>query len=1041
MSGRKFLAAMLGVATAAAMAIPVLAAAPAGATDPVVVLNSNFEDGTTQGWFSRGTAVLSVSPDSPHGGAGSLLSTGRTATWNGPARDVLGVLAPGATYTVRAQVRLAAGAADTALHLTMQHTPTGGTQTFERVANATANAAGWTEMIGEYSFQTDSSELQLYLESDDATVSYYLDDLTITQTAPPPNGPPDEAGVVSDFEGGTAQGWFPRISSEQLTVTTADAHSGQRSLLTTNRTATFAGPAINALGKMTKGKKYALSVWVKLAPGELPVDMRLSVERRTAGTPSFQTIGAGSGVSSGQWVQLAGTFTLAVDIDFLTVYVETSTGTASFYIDDFALTFLPAKPIQTDIPSLKDVFAADFPIGTAAAPSDTVGEKAKLIAKHFNSITPGNAMKWDATEPAEGDFRFTDADTLASFAAANNIKLRGHTLVWHSQTPDWVFQRPDGTPLTANPADKALLLRRLETHIRAVAGRYANQVYAWDVANEVVDETQPDGLRRSPWYNITGLDYLRVAFRVAHQVAPNAKLFINDFNTEYPAKRVALFNLVRKLRAEGVPIDGVGHQLHINIERQKLNEIEKTFQLFATLGIEQQVTELDVSTNFDFLQSLPSFSPDVIAAQGYRYRDLFNLFRRYSDDLTAVTIWGAADDGTWLKTFPFPRNDEPLVFDEDLQAKPAYWGIVDPRRLPQITRTLRAPQARVRVDAEQDPQWTLLPAAQVFSAGAMRGDFQTRWDGRTLYVDVAVTDPSRDPADHVDLFVDQNNDKTATYGIDDAHYQVRRDGRHTPGIAAATRPTATGFRVEAAIPIRAAGAVDRLLGFDLRLTDVHSGQTVSWNDNRQGQDTDTSRWGDIQLALPVGLAEVGRGTPVVDGTVDRAWAHASAVSTGVHVIGTSGATATAKLLWDAGHLYVLATVKDPTLDNTSPNAFEQDSVELFVDPDNSKNTGYNDDDGQYRVSYTNVQTIGGNFDAGAIAGNLTSATRLVPGGYVVEASIAFNTVTPRPGALVGFDIQVNDATAGARTSAVTWQDPTGNSFHDTSRWGVLRLVR
>lgn len=1046
MSARRFLGAIVSAGTVVAMAAATLAAtavavAPvARAADPVVVLTSDFENGTTQGWFGRGSAALAVSPDAPHAGAASLLTTGRTATWNGPGRDVLGLLAPGATYTVRAQVRLAAGAPDTAMHLTMQRTPSGGAQTFERVASATGTAAGWTEMLGEYSYQADSSELQLYLESDDASVSYYLDDVTITQTAPPPNGPPDEAGAVADFEGGTAQGWFPRISSETLTVTTADAHGGQRSLLTTNRTAAFAGPAFNVLGKMTKGKKYALSLWVKLAPGESPVDMRLSIERRLAGTPAFQTIAAGSGVTSGQWVQLSGTYVLGVDVDFLTVYVETASGTASFYLDDFALTFLPAKPIQADIPSLKDVLAGDFPIGAAASPADTVGEKAKLLAKHFSSITPGNAMKWDATEPSEGVFTFGDADTLASFAAANGIKLRGHTLVWHSQTPAWVFQHPDGTPLTATPADKALLLSRLETHIRAVAGRYADQIYAWDVANEVVDENQPDGLRRSPWYLITGLDYLRTAFRVAHEVAPKAKLFINDFNTEYPRKRVALFNLVRKLRGEGVPIDGVGHQLHINIERQRLDEIEKTFQLFATLGVEQQVTELDVSTNFDFVQSLPSFPPDVIAAQGYRYRDLFNLFRRYRNDLTAVTVWGSSDDGTWLKTFPFSRLDQPLLFDEDLQAKPAYWGIVDPSRLPQIARTLRAPQAQVRVDGELDPQWTLLPSTQVFSAGAMRGDFQARWDGRFLYVDVDVTDPSRDPADAIDLFVDQDNAKTSTYGPDDAHFRIRRDGRHSPGIAAATRPTAAGYRVEAAIPVRTAGAVDRLLGFDLRLTDVHSGRTASWNDNQQGQDTDTSRWGILRLALPVGRLDVSRGTPTIDGVADRAWAHAHQISTGVHVIGSAGATATAKLLWDAGHLYVLATVQDPTLDNSSPNAFEQDSVELFVDPDNSKNTGYNDDDGQYRVSFTNAQTISGNFSAGLIANNLASATRIVPGGYVVEASIAFNTVRPHPGSLVGFDLQVNDATAGTRTAATTWQDPTGLSFRDTSRWGVLHLA-
>ncbi|MEN3357434.1 MAG: endo,4-beta-xylanase, partial [Mycobacteriales bacterium] len=959
MTLRRFLGVIAALVTVAAGTV---AAAPvARAADPVVVLASDFENGTTQGWFGRGSAALAVSPDAPHAGAASLLTTGRTATWNGPGRDVLGLLAPGATYAIRAQVRLAPGAADAAMHLTMQRTPTGGAQTFERVASATGTAAGWAELLGEYSYQADSSELQLYLESDDAGVSYYLDDLTITQTAPPPNGPPDEAGAVSDFEGGTTQGWSSRIGRETVAVTAADAHGGQRSLLTSNRAAAFDGPAFNVLGKMTKGKKYALSVWVKLAPGEPAVDMRLSLERRLAGTQAFQTIAAGNGVTSGQWVQLSGTFVLGVDVDFLTVYVETAGGTASFYIDDFALTFLPAKPIQADIPSLKDVLSGDFPIGAAASPADTVGEKAKLLTKHFSSITPGNAMKWDATEPTEGNFTFGDADTLASFAAANGIKLRGHTLVWHSQTPDWVFQHPDGTPLTANPADKALLLRRLETHIRAVAGRYADQIYAWDVANEVVDENQPDGLRRSPWYVITGLDYLRTAFRVAHEVAPKAKLFINDYNTEYPRKRVAFFNLVRKLRAEGVPIDGVGHQLHINIERQRLDEIEKTFQAFAKLGVEQQVTELDVSANFDFVQSLPSFPPDVIAAQGYRYRDLFNLFRRYRDDLTAVTVWGSADDGTWLKSFPFPRLDQPLLFDEDLQAKPAYWGIVDPSRLPQLTRTLRTPAAHPRVDGQRDLQWTLLPGTDVFSAGKLRGQFQTRWDGRFLYVDVEVTDPTRDPADAVDLFVDQDNAKTTTFGPGDAKYRVRRDGRHTAGLIAATRPTATGYRMEAAIPLRAAGTLDRPLGFDLRLSDVHSGQTASWNDNQQAQDTDTSRWGTLTLATPVGQVDVGRGTPVIDGTPDRIWAHASQVSPQVHVTGTAGATATAKLLWDASHLYVLATVHDPTLDASSPNAFEQDSVELFVDPDNSKNTGYNDDDGQYRINFNNAQTISGNF--------------------------------------------------------------------------------
>lgn len=137
---------------------------------------------------------------------------------------------------------------------------------------------------------------------------------------------------------------------------------------------------------------------------------------------------------------------------------------------------------------------------------------------------------------------------------------------------------------------------------------------------------------------------------------------------------------------------------------------------------------------------------------------------------------------------------------------------------------------------------------------------------------------------------------------------------------------------------------------------------------------------------------------------------------------------------------MLAQVTDPTLDESSANAFEQDSVEVFVDPNNGKTAGYDDDDGQYRVSFGNHQTINGNFSSFAIAGNLASATRIVPGGYVVEVAITLNTLHPRFGTLVGFDLQVNDATAGVRTAATTWHDPTGLSFVNTSRWGVARLA-
>ena len=314
-----------------------------------------------------------------------------------------------------------------------------------------------------------------------------------------------------------------------------------------------------------------------------------------------------------------------------------------------------------------------------------------------------------------------------------------------------------------------------------------------------------------------------------------------------------------------------------------------------------------------------------------------------------------------------------------------------------------------------------------------------RWDAHNLYVNAEVSDPTRDAVDEVDIFVDQNNGKTGTYEADDRKYQVLRVGLHGLGFTASTRATDTGYRVEAAIPLKPDGAVNRKIGFDIRIRDASGNTTASWNDNHQGQDTDTSRWGTLSLIDAIRVAEVLKATPVVDGVVDRVWSRATSISPAVQLIGTGGATATVKLLYDSGHLYVLATVTDPTLDESSPNAFEQDSIEVFVDPDNSKNIGYNDDDGQYRISFTNHQTLNGNFNASGIADNLSSVATLVPGGYQIEASIELDTIKPANGSLIGFDLQVNDATAGTRTAARIWQDPTGLSYLNTSRWGVLQL--
>lgn len=338
--------------------------------------------------------------------------------------------------------------------------------------------------------------------------------------------------------------------------------------------------------------------------------------------------------------------------------------------------------MQADIPSLCRSLAAYFPVGAAIWTGDIAGPHSELLKMHFNSITAENDMKWEYVEPAEGNFTFGAADALVAFAKANHMLVRGHNLAWHEQNPQWLFEDAAGDEMQPTPENKALLLRRLRNHIRAVVSHFGDDVYAWDVVNEAIDPDQPDGFRRSPWFLITGTDYIDTAFRTAHEVAPHAKLYLNDYDTTDPRKRAFLLELVKSLKSRGVPIDGVGHQMHINLNRPSTGEIAETIQMLSALGVDNQITELDVSVYDNADQRYDAAPGDLLVMQGYRYKDLFDTFRQLKGKISAVTFWGLADDHTWLTTFPVSRRDWPLLFDAQLQAKPAYWGVVDSRRLP-----------------------------------------------------------------------------------------------------------------------------------------------------------------------------------------------------------------------------------------------------------------------------------------------------------------------------------------------------------------------
>ncbi len=330
------------------------------------------------------------------------------------------------------------------------------------------------------------------------------------------------------------------------------------------------------------------------------------------------------------------------------------------------------KP-NIEVPSLQKVYQNYFDIG-AAVNLQTIEIQKSLLAKHFNSITAENEMKFENLQPEEGRFTFDNADKLAAFAKENGLKMRGHTLVWHNQTPLWVFQDEKGDLVSRD-----LLLHRMKEHITKVVQRYRGQVYCWDVVNEAVVDEGTELLRKSPWLDIIGEDFIEKAFEFAHEADPEALLFYNDYNECNPVKRAKIYKLVQSLVDKGVPIHGVGLQAHWNINNPSMDEIRSAIERYASLGLKLQFTEMDVSVfSFDDRRmNLVKPTSEMLDLQAERYQQFFQMLREYKEEITAVTFWGAADDYTWLDDFPVKgRKNWPFLFDEKHQPKEAFWKVV-----------------------------------------------------------------------------------------------------------------------------------------------------------------------------------------------------------------------------------------------------------------------------------------------------------------------------------------------------------------------------
>jgi endo-1,4-beta-xylanase len=329
---------------------------------------------------------------------------------------------------------------------------------------------------------------------------------------------------------------------------------------------------------------------------------------------------------------------------------------------------------------LKDYYKDYFPMGVAVAPRMLHGEDSALIVNQFNSLTAENAMKMGPIHPRENDYYWKDADSIAAFAKKHGMRLRGHNLCWHAQAPSWMFKNEKGDTVT-----KEVLLQRLNDHITTVVKRYKDYVYGWDVVNEAIDDNDTVFYRKSQWYRICGEEFIAKAFEYAHSADPKAVLFYNDYNTENPKKREKIYQMVKKMKEAGIPIHGVGLQGHWSVNNPSREELEKSIQMFSSLGLQVQVTELDVSVyagrqGGQLIQgqrrdTATGFTPQMEESQREKYKMIFDVLRQNRGSITGVTFWNVSDRYSWLDGRG--RKNYPLLFDMNRQPKKAYWDVVN----------------------------------------------------------------------------------------------------------------------------------------------------------------------------------------------------------------------------------------------------------------------------------------------------------------------------------------------------------------------------
>lgn len=856
--------------------------------------------------------------------------------------------------------------------------------------------------------------------------------------------------------------------------------------------------------KVSEGEEYEFSFWAKLSDD---YNKELKDSQKTVqfqpyyengdGKQEYDTTGLISGTSAqileaGKWTKFEGTYKIPSGAKKVVIRIleqgdwqePGSCIMGKYYVANVSMKKItkPKPEIEENIPDWKASVTESLGNGSIAGTAIMSSEISDdtlmaLVKKHFNAVTFGNELKPDAlfnyqigqsvdstTITFQGkelkvpvvndkqenlDFSRADAmlDKILEWNNANpnnKIRVRGHVLVWHSQTPEWFFHEDYDV---AKPyADKETMNRRLEWFIfsvfdhyfgKAANGKYDGLFYGWDVVNEAVNgntyrddkvisdasDTSTSDTRHgsnSMWWRVyKSNEFIINAFKYANKYAPNdVELYYNDFGETDNTKCEGIVKLINDVKsADGTRLDAFGMQAHYNVDGFSAAQFKSVAKKYAQAAGKVQLTELDFKASSTY-DGTAATRESEYTKMAYCHKNLYEAIKALKEEganVSGITVWGVIEPNSWLHSQSNLGGGAsgsaqcPLLFDGNYKAKPAYWAYVDATKLQPAIQKVTITEAK---------DGNIAGETYTIDQGAVQAEFIPVWDADGLTVQVKVKDTTVNDADAVTVYVDPDNSAS-----DITPHKVT---------VARTAAAAIAGGYQATVKVSMKGLkVAQQISLDVVVN--NDGETGSFND-LTGKQESSSKYYAVATMKP-GIEKIPYGTISVDADADAAWGNA--VNIPLTINKGSEASANAKVLWDDDNLYVYATVNDAVLDKTGAQTHEQDSLEVFIDEDNGKTASYGEDDKQYRINYNNGQSFNGKK---CLAENVKSATKTIDGGYVVEAAFKWTDIKPANGTKIGLEFQINDAKDGKRIGTLSWYDETGMGWSGSNVYGTVELT-